>query len=46
MSKAALHIISPKQTDNLNVPQLTTGYTVLSPYNELNNSLNVHNNMD
>lgn len=43
---AALHIISPKQIDNVNVLKLTTGYTVVNPYDKLNKSLDVHNNMD
>ena len=43
---AALHIISPKQIDNLNVLKLIIGYTVVNPYNKLNKSLDVHNKMD
>lgn len=45
MSKAALYN-QPKTDRQPERAQLTTGYTVLSPYNELNNSSNVHNNMD
>lgn len=43
---AALHITSPKQIDKLNVLKLIIGYTVVNPYNKLNKSLDVNNNMD